>query len=41
VQVLQRPQSDKTRQVAMEIVNKLSSQIPAQTAGRAAGEDNR
>ena len=38
IEVLQRPQNDKTRKVALEIAAKLSSQISAQTAGRAAGE---
>jgi len=34
IQILQRPQDDKTRRIAMEIVNKLSAQVPAQTFGR-------
>jgi hypothetical protein len=38
VSILQRPADDKTRRITMDIVNRLSSQVPAQTSGREAGE---
>lgn len=39
VQILRRPSDDKTRKIAMEIVSRLSSQVPAQTVSREVGSD--
>ena len=38
IQVLKQPEQDVSRKLAMQIVDRLSAQIPAQTAARSVGE---